>query len=35
MDDYVLPPKSLAKACVQKKNKALGYETRYILLGHT
>ena len=35
MDDHVLPPKSLAKACIFKKNKALGYETRYILLGHT
>ena len=35
MDDHVLPPKSLGKACIFKKNKALGYETRYILLGHT
>lgn len=35
MDDHVLPPKSLAKACIQKKNKSLGWETRYILVGHT
>jgi hypothetical protein len=35
MDDHVLPPKSVAKACIQKKNKSLGWETRYILLGHT
>lgn len=35
MDDHVLPPKSLAKAQIQKKNKSFGYETRYILLGHT
>jgi hypothetical protein len=35
MDDHVLPPKSLGKACIQKKNRALGYETRYLLLGHT
>lgn len=35
MDDHVLPPKSLAKAQILKKNKSIGYETRYLLLGHT
>lgn len=35
MDDHVLPPKSLAKSQIQKKNKALGYETRFLLLGHS
>jgi hypothetical protein len=35
MDDHVLPPKSLANTTVLKKNKSLGYETRYLLLGHT
>jgi len=35
MDDHVLPPKSLGKAKILKKNKGMGYETRYILLGHT
>jgi hypothetical protein len=35
MDDFVLPPKSVAKAMVLKKNKSIGYEKRYLLLGHT
>ena len=35
MDDHVLPPKSIAKTQIQKKNKALGYETRFLLLGHS
>jgi hypothetical protein len=35
MDDHVLPPKSLLKTQIQKKNKALGYETRFLLLGYS
>ena len=35
MDDFVLPPKSVAKACVQKKNKSFGYEKRFLLLGYS
>ncbi|CDW83809.1 UNKNOWN [Stylonychia lemnae] len=35
MDDFVLPPKSIAKACVMKKNKSVGYEKRYLLLGYS
>ena len=35
MDDNILPPKSLAKACVLKKNKSLGWEKRFILLGYS
>lgn len=35
MDDFVLPPKSIAKACVMKKNKSIGYEKRFLLLGYS
>jgi hypothetical protein len=35
MDDFHLPPKSLLKAKVKKKNKNLGWEVRYIVLGLT
>jgi hypothetical protein len=35
LDDLVLPPKSLAKSTVLKKNKSLGFEKRYLLLGHS
>ena len=35
MHDTVLPPKSLLKSLVYKKNRTLGYEPRYLLLGHT
>jgi hypothetical protein len=35
MDDFVLPPKSIAKACVMKKNKSFGYEKRFLLLGYS
>jgi hypothetical protein len=35
MDDYHLAPKCLLKAKIKKKNKKLGWETRYIALGMT
>ncbi|CAI2383649.1 unnamed protein product [Moneuplotes crassus] len=35
MDDFQLPPKSLCKAKVKKKNKKVGWETRYCALGLT
>lgn len=35
MDDMNLPPKSILKAEIKKKNKSLGWETRYIILGFT
>lgn len=35
MDDLVLPPKSIAKTWVYKKNKSLGWEKRFLLLGHS
>jgi hypothetical protein len=33
MDDYVLPPKSVLKGSVSKKNQTFGYEKRYMILG--
>lgn len=33
MDDYHLPPESILKAKIKKKNKSLGWETRYIVFG--
>ena len=33
MDDFNLPPKSLLSAKVKKKNKKLGWETRFLALG--
>lgn len=35
MDDFHLPPQSLLKAKIKKKNKNLGWETRYLALGLT
>ena len=35
LDDHVLPPKSLAKTCALKKNKSIGYEKRFLLLGYS
>lgn len=35
LDDFYLPPKSILRATVKKKNKKLGWETRYIIMGLT
>lgn len=35
MDDFHLAPKALLKAKIKKKNKKLGWETRFIALGMT
>ena len=33
MNDFVPPPKSLQLGWCQKKNRTMGYEKRYLLLG--
>ena len=35
LDDYHIPPESILKAIVKKKNKKLGWERRYLAFGLT
>ena len=35
LDDFVLPPKSIKRGEVLKKNNYYGYEKRYLMLGHS
>ena len=35
LEDFVLPPKSIMKGYCEKKNIHVGYEKRWLMLGHS